>query len=130
MHHDVVFSSMYPSVLMSSKISIENYTISKSSFNDGAACSNSNSTTFVINGNNVAFDKRNLCVIPSVMKFLVDERRRVRKKNIFYSTSFNFVAPDKNSSAEFYAKTCILSKSLTILLFNACVLKLSSRIQK
>jgi DNA polymerase elongation subunit (family B) len=83
-HENVVscdFSSMYPSVLLGANISIENFTVTRTTRSEGSTWVSSSGTNFVIDGKRVAFNSRRDVIIPPVMKLFVDKRNAVRKTN-------------------------------------------------
>lgn len=83
-HENVVscdFSSMYPSVLLGANISLENFTVTRTTRSEGSTWVSSSGTNFVVDGRRVAFNSGQDVIIPPVMRLLVNRRNNVRKTN-------------------------------------------------
>ena len=94
-HEDVIccdFSSMYPTVLLGSNISIENFIVMDTARTEGSVWESEMGCNFIIDGMRIVFNKSKDTIIPDVMKFFVDRRRQVRKNNPQYALSLKVVA--------------------------------------
>lgn len=87
-HEDVIscdFSSMYPSVLMGACISIDNCIVLPTEQPDGRIWKDDSSSHFIIGDSEVIFEYSKDAIIPSVMSFFVDTRRKVKKTKPDYA---------------------------------------------
>jgi len=83
LHEDVYscdFSSMYPSVVLGSNISIENVTETNTIRLDGSTWRSSTTTNFAIDGRRISFNLYKDCIIPPVMKLFVDRRKGIKNQ--------------------------------------------------
>lgn len=88
LHENVIscdFSSMYPTILIGSNISMENITSTQTRASDGSVWKSDRASNFVIQDRLIAFDSLATCIIPPVMKFFVEKRKEVRKSNPSYA---------------------------------------------
>jgi DNA polymerase elongation subunit (family B) len=119
MHESVYscdFSSMYPTILMSANISIENYISKPTKRNDGSIWQTEYGTSFVLGGTKNTFTRQPPAVLPNVIKGQVMERKRIKKSDPIKadalktsSNSLYGATGDKNS--RIYAPAC--SSSIT-----------------
>jgi DNA polymerase elongation subunit (family B) len=119
MHQSVYscdFSSMYPTILMSANISIENYITQKTKKAHGSIWQTNHGTSFALNGMKSTFTRYPPAILPNVVKGQVMERKRIKKsdpvKASALKTSSNSLygaTGDKNS--RIYAPAC--SSSIT-----------------
>lgn len=93
------FSSMYPTILMSANISIENCKISRTSRTHGSVSHTDKSTTFSIGGLKYSYSKVPPAVIPRVIRDQVNERKIVKVSNPLKAKSL------KLSSNSIYGST-------------------------
>lgn len=94
LHEDVVscdFSSMYPTILLSSNISIENYIVGRSTMKDGGIWYDDTLTTFAIGTNMVSFDRHSESVVPQAIRYFVGKRREVRKSKPTYASALKII---------------------------------------
>lgn len=94
LHEGVVscdFSSIYPTILIGSNISIENISATDSNRPEGSTWKSYSGSNFVIRGRRIAFDNSLYTIIPPVVKFFVD-RRQVKKSNPPYALGLKITA--------------------------------------
>ncbi len=114
LHEDVTscdFSSMYPTILLGSNISIENFTINDTKLSNGATWMSGKYSNFVVGDKVVSFDTAMDTVISPVMRGFVSRRKEVRKSNPPYAMGLKVAANsiygslgDKNS--RIYSPMC------------------------
>lgn len=95
LHENVVscdFSSMYPTILLGSNISIENFTCSETDILEGSVWSSNMRSNFVIDGTLVSFDRLTEAVVPPVMQGFVTTRKAVRKTDPAYAMGLKISA--------------------------------------
>jgi DNA polymerase elongation subunit (family B) len=111
------FASMYPTILMSANISIENYVTRDTKRSHGSVWQTKHGTTFVLDGKASTFTREPPAILPNVVKGQVSERKCIKKSDPvkagalkMSSNSLYGATGDKNS--KIYAPVC--SSSITL----------------
>jgi DNA polymerase elongation subunit (family B) len=110
------FASMYPTILMSANISIENYITRPTTKSHGSIWQTEYGTNFALNGSTHTFTRKPPAILSNVVKGQVLERKRIKKSdpikaNALKTSSNSLYGATGDRNSRIYAPAC--SSSIT-----------------